>query len=271
VASGGFFKALEIPLLAGRLFDSRDRPGSPVVVIVSQAIQKRFFPNESAVGKQLKIGSGTAQIVGVVGDIRRAGLRDDPRTDMYLPFELSPSLQTTLFVHTSGDPTKAASSLQAAIRSVEPKTVFLESASLGDIAAESVRTTKLVLWLLGVFAATALTRAAIGIYGVMSYVVRQRTREIGTRIALGATHGNIVWLVMKQGAVIAALGAAAGLSIGFVAVRSLGSILYGDADRSDHDGRRDHGLGGDDSRGVLCAGQTSSGGRSGENVSRAVG
>jgi putative ABC transport system permease protein len=117
--------------------------------------------------------------------------------------------------------------LQAAVRSVDPKTVFLESASLEDIAAESVRATKLVLWLLGVFAATALALAAIGIYGVMSYVVRQRTREIGTRIALGATQGNIVWLVMKQGAVIAAIGAMAGLSVGFIAVRSLGSILYG--------------------------------------------
>jgi putative ABC transport system permease protein len=227
VASGGFFKALDIPLLAGRLFDERDRPGSPTVVIVSQAIQKRFFPNENAVGKQLKMGNGTAEIVGVVGDIRRAGLRDEARTDMYLPFELSPSLQTTLFVRTSGDPNTSLPALQSAIRSVDPKTVFLESASLSDIAAESVRTTKLVLWLLGVFAATALTLAAIGIYGVMSYVVRQRTREIGTRIALGATQRNIVWLVMKQGAVIAGLGAAAGLSIGFVAVRSLGSILYG--------------------------------------------
>ena len=227
VASGGFFKALDIPLLAGRLFDERDRPGSPTVVIVSQAIQKRFFPNENAVGKQLTLGSGTAEIVGVVGDIRRAGLRDEPRTDMYLPFELSPSLQTTLFVRTAGDPNTSLPALQSAIRSIDPKTLFLESASLGEIAAESVRTTKLVLWLLGVFAATALTLAAIGIYGVMSYVVRQRRREIGTRIALGATQGNIVWLVMKQGAVIAALGAAAGLSVGFIAVRSLGSILYG--------------------------------------------
>jgi putative ABC transport system permease protein len=227
VASGGFFKALAIPLLSGRLFNDRDRPGGPVVVIVSQAIQKRFFPNENVLGKQIKLGNGTAEIVGVVGDIRRAGLRDEPRTDMYLPFELSPALQTTLFVRTQREPNGSLATLQSVIRSLESKTVFMESASLEDIAAESVRTTKLVLWLLGVFAATALTLAAIGIYGVMSYVVRQRTREIGTRIALGATRGNIVWLVMKQGTVIAALGAAAGLSIGFVAVRSLGSILYG--------------------------------------------
>jgi predicted permease len=198
VASGGFFKALRIPLIAGRLFDERDRPGGAPVVIISQSIQRRFFPTENPVGKLFKSGNGTAEIVGVVGDIRRAGLRDDPRADLYLPAELSPQLQATLFVRTSGDPSKSLPSLQAALRGVDSKTMFLESISLADIASESVRTTKLVLWLLAVFAATALALAAIGIYGVMSYVVRQRTREIGTRIALGATQGSIVWLIMRQ-------------------------------------------------------------------------
>jgi putative ABC transport system permease protein len=227
VASGGFFRTLGIPLIAGRVFDERDRPGGHPVVIVSQAIQKRFFPNENPVGKLLKQTSASAEIVGVVGDIRRAGLRDDPRADLYFPFEQNPTLSTTLFVRTVADPAKTLATLQAALRSVEPKTLFIESISLGDIASESVRTTKLVLWLLGVFAATALALAAIGIYGVMSYVVRQRTREIGTRMALGATQGHIVWLIMRQGAIIAAVGGAAGLLMGFVAARSLNSILYG--------------------------------------------
>jgi predicted permease len=227
VASGGFFKALSIPLIAGRVFDERDRPGGHPVVIVSQAIQKRFFPNENPVGKLLKQQGGPAEIIGVVGDIRRAGLRDDPRADLYFPFEQNPSLSTTLFIRTAADPAKSLTAMQAALRSVEPKAVFLESISLADVAAESVRTTKLVLWLLSVFAATALTLAAIGIYGVMSYVVRQRTREIGTRIALGATQGSIVWLIMRQGAIIAGSGAGAGLLVGFLAARSLSSILYG--------------------------------------------
>ena len=227
VASGGFFKALSIPLIAGRVFDERDRPGGHPVVIVSQAIQKRFFPNENPVGKLLKQQGGPAEIIGVVGDIRRAGLRDDPRADLYFPFEQNPTLSTTLFIRTAADPAKSLTAMQAALRSVEPKAVFLESISLADVAAESVRTTKLVLWLLSVFAATALTLAAIGIYGVMSYVVRQRTREIGTRIALGATQGSIVWLIMRQGAIIAGAGAGAGLLAGFLAARSLSSILYG--------------------------------------------
>jgi putative ABC transport system permease protein len=227
VASGGYFTALGIPLVGGRQFDERDQPGSPPVVIVSEAIQRRYFPNESAVGRQVRLGDATAQIVGVVGNIRRAGLRDDPRADMYFPFERNPSGQITLFVRTSSDPARALPALAAALRTVDAKTTLTDSQTLAAVASESVRTTKLVLWLLALFAATALVLAAVGIYGVMSYVVRQRTREIGTRIALGATRGNILWLVMRQGAAIAAAGTLAGLVIGLAAARSLASILYG--------------------------------------------
>jgi putative ABC transport system permease protein len=226
LASGGFFKALGIPLIAGRLFDERDRMNSPHVVIVSEALARRFFPGSSAVGKQVVGGQATLEIVGVVGDIRRAGLRDDPRSDMYFPFEQALPLQTTLVIRTTDDPSAHLTSLQRAIKSVDTRTAFLDAQSLGDIAAESVRTTKLVLWLLGVFAAAALLLAAVGIYGVMSYVVRQRTREIGTRIALGATQRDILWLIMRQGAGIAIAGAVIGIGAGALAARSLTSILY---------------------------------------------
>jgi ABC-type antimicrobial peptide transport system permease subunit len=146
---------------------------------------------------------------------------------MYFPFEHAPGISITLFVRTSSDPARALPSLQAALKSIESRIMFNASQTLADVASESVRTTKLVLWLLGLFAATSLVLAAVGIYGVMSYVVRQRTREIGTRIALGASRGNILWLVMRQGVVIASLGTITGLAIGLAAARSLGSILYG--------------------------------------------
>ncbi|HVT40761.1 MAG TPA: ABC transporter permease [Gemmatimonadaceae bacterium] len=228
VASGGYFKALQIPLVAGRLFDDRDRPGGGKVVIISEAIQKRFFPEGSAVGRQYKLGEQLMEIVGVVGDIRRTGLRDDPRADLYFPFESAAPTGTNLFVHTSSDPAHVLASVQGALRTVEPRTIFLETPrTLAEIASESVRVTQLVLWLLGIFAATALVLAAVGIYGVMSYVVRQRTREIGTRIALGATRHDILWLVMRQGAMIAALGTVGGIVAGLAAVRWLRSLLYG--------------------------------------------
>jgi predicted permease len=226
LASGGFFRTLGIPLVAGRVFDERDRMDGPHVVIVSAALAKRYFADRPAVGSQLALGPSTIQIVGVVGDIRRAGLRDEPRPDMYFPFEQALPLQTTLFIRTANDPSLQLTSLLTAIKSVDAQTVISDSQSLADVAAESVRTTKLVLWLLGIFAATALLLAGIGIYGVMSYVVRQRTREIGTRVALGATRGDILWLIMRQGAGIALAGAVIGVIGGVIAARSLTSILY---------------------------------------------
>jgi putative ABC transport system permease protein len=227
LASGGFFRALRIPLVDGRLFDGRDRPGSPPVVIVSDAVRRRFFGDADAVGQSIRLGGETAEIVGVVGDIRRAGLDDDLRADMYFPFEQAYGGQITLFTRTSGDPAAAQAGIRSAIRGIEPDAALTEERTLAEVASESVRITSLVLWLLAGFAAIALTLAAVGIYGVMSYVVGQRTREIGTRMALGAVRSDILWLVMRQGMAIAVTGTALGLVAGLAASRSLRSILYG--------------------------------------------
>ena len=226
LASGGYFEALRIPLRSGRLFDNRDTdrpPGSHY----QRSRRTPVFPNERAVGREVLIGNQRAEIVGVVGDIRRADLREQPREDMYLSFENSPINQITFFVRTNGQPTAVTSAVQSALKTIEPGMVILQTRSMSDIAADSFRVTQLLLWLLGVFAATALSLAAVGIYGVMAYMVRQRTREIGTRIALGASRRDIVWLVMKRGATIAALGSGIGAAIAMVVTRWLGSILYG--------------------------------------------
>jgi putative ABC transport system permease protein len=146
---------------------------------------------------------------------------------MYFPFERFQPGQTTLLVRTSSDPEKSLTALETAIARIEPNAFVSETQTLAHVATESERVTRVVLWLLGVFAATSLVLAAIGIYGVMSYAVRQRTREIGTRIALGATRKNILWLVLQQGAVIAAVGTVVGLATGLATTRFLSSILYG--------------------------------------------
>jgi putative ABC transport system permease protein len=226
-ASGGFFRALQIPLIEGRLFDERDRGGAPAVVIVSSAIQQRFFPGESAVGRRVKLGENSAEIVGVVGDIRRAGLTDEPRADMYFPFETNLPGQVTLFLRTSTDPAELGDDVRGVLRAVEPNVALPSMQTFEGIAQESLGVTRLVLWLLGIFAGLALVLAAVGIYGVMSYVVRQRTREIGTRMAVGATRMDILWLVLRHGSVVALVGMAAGLAAGLVATRSLASLLYG--------------------------------------------
>ena len=226
-ASGGFFEALEIPLLAGRLFDGRDRPDSPPVVIISEAVQERFFAGENAVGRQVRLGEETAEIVGVVGDIRRAGLDDSPRADMYFPFERVTGTQITLFVRAAPDARDLPAAVRSALRGIEPGTAILSLTPFEDIVSESVRVTQLVLWLLTVFAGAALLLAAVGIYGVMAYVVRQRTREIGTRMAVGATRGDIVRLVMREGGAVAATGIATGLALALVTTRLLRSVLFG--------------------------------------------
>ena len=227
LASGGYFKTLQIPLLSGRLFDASDLPDGKPVVMISQAIEQRYFPNERAVGRQIKLGDLKLEIVGVVGDIRRAELRDEPRADMYFPLEQNPTGPITMFIRTEPDPLKVLPLLQNALRAMEPGVAVIEARTMTDIARESVQITQFALWLLGLFAAIALTLAAVGIYGIMSYVVRQRTHEIGTRVALGATRKDIVWLIMQQGVGIAALGTAIGLAVGLVAARALASILYG--------------------------------------------
>ena len=226
-ASGGYFDTLHIPLIRGRLFDWRDSPDAPPVVIISEAIQKQFFGTESAVGRRVKMGDGLAEIVGVVGNIRRAGLTDTPRADMYFPFERAPGGSTVLFIRTSGDPLAAVAAVQRALKTIEPAIVTIQTRTLEAIASESVAVTRLALWLMSLFAVVSVSLAAVGIYGVMSCVVRQRTREIGTRIALGATRGDIVWTIMRQGITISSLGLGIGVATGLLMARSLTSLLYG--------------------------------------------
>ena len=226
-ASGGYFRVLGIPLLAGRLFSPQDGPSAPPVVIISEAIRDQLFKGEDPLGRRVKLGNEDAEIVGVVGNIRRAALTDAPRMDLYFPQEHAPANGITLFVRASGDPRRLGPDLRAALRRVEPAMLVRNIRSMDEIASESVEVTRLALWLLVAFAITAIALAAVGIYGVMSYVVRQRMREIGTRLALGATPGGILWLVLGHGARIAAVGTMIGLAVSFAAGRALRSLLFG--------------------------------------------
>jgi putative ABC transport system permease protein len=225
-ASGGYFQALGIPLRSGRLFDHRDAPRGPPVVIVSESIERQFFPDEAAVGKRVRLNNRDAEIVGVVGDIRRAVLTDEPWADMYLPFEQAPTNAITFLIRASAPPA-APAAIQAVLRQIEPALVFTGVRTLDDVAAEATAGTRLAMWLLGLFALVALVLAAIGVYGVMSYAVRQRTREISTRLALGATSGSVLVMTLRDGARIAGLGLAIGLTGSVIAARPLASLLFG--------------------------------------------
>jgi predicted permease len=227
-ASRGYFEALNIPLRAGRLFDSRDTPATAAVVIISEGIRTLFFPGEDPVGRQVRLGpQTTAEIVGVVGDIRRAALSDAPRADMYFPFEQQPPQGTTLFFRVDGDPEAAVPSARSTLRALEPNALLFDVRSLETIAAESAAVPNLAMRVLAGFAVLALVLSGVGIYGVMSYTVRRRTRELGTRLALGASRRDIAALVLRQAATLVVAGLVVGIALGLAAARSLGALLYG--------------------------------------------
>jgi predicted permease len=225
-ASRGYFEALRIPLLAGRHFAPEDASGHPVVMI-SDAVVRRFFdPGESPVGRRIRLGKDEVEIVGVVGDIRRSALTDSPWADLYISFERGVPGGTYLFIRSKPGQTVSFESVRAAIRGIEPNARVEPAESLEDIAAESAGSTRLVMWLLSVFGVVALALAAIGVYGVLAYAVRQRTHEFGTRMALGATRGAILSLVLRQGAVIAVVGLGLGLTVSLLATRALRTLLF---------------------------------------------
>jgi predicted permease len=226
LASRGYFEALRIPLRAGRLFSPTDASGPPVVII-SEAVAARHFPGEDALGHRLDLGEEQAEIVGVVGDVRRGSLADTPRADLYFPFEKVAAPQTTLFVRVKGDPLAVLPAVQGVVRRVEPQAVLFETRTMAAIARESAAVTRLAMQLLTGFATVALLLAAVGVHGVMSYRVRRRSREIGTRLALGATTGHVTRLVLVQAARLAGLGLLAGAAVAFALARALASALYG--------------------------------------------
>ena len=224
-ATSGYFRALEIPLQAGRYFEYHDHAAPKVIpVIISESIAQRFFPGEDPIGHRLKGGDEGFEIVGVVGDIRRAGLSDERRADMYFPVS---GTNLTVFIRTIGDPLAVLPAVKTALRGVEPSVIVPTSRTLADVASASIAITRLAMRLLAGFAIVAVLLAAIGIYGVMAYSVRRRTREIGTRVALGADRGDIIRLVMREGGMITGAGVLIGLIAGLIAARSLSAVLYG--------------------------------------------
>jgi putative ABC transport system permease protein len=226
MASRGYFEALQIPLRSGRLFDPHDASGPPVVII-SQAAADRAFPGESPLGHRIDMGDMKPEIVGVVGSIRRTSLVSEPWADLYVPFEKVAIPSVTMFVRTTGDPVATLPAVRAAVRRLERDAVFHGARTLSDVAEESAAATRLASRLLAGFAGIALLLAAIGVYGVMSYSVRRRTRELGTRLALGASPRDITQLVLRQASVLAIVGLAAGTAATLVVARTLSSLLFG--------------------------------------------
>jgi putative ABC transport system permease protein len=231
-ASPDFFASLGIPILRGRDFAESD--GGPGVrrVIVNEALARQQFPGENAVGRQLRLDKeGPHTIVGVVGSVRQAGLDEEPLPEIYFPYTQVGAegglFDATLVIRTAVAPASVTADVRRAVRSVDPSLPLFRVTTMEEVIADSLAARRLNLWLLGIFAAIALVLSAAGLYGVISYLVAQRTREIGIRIALGAQNREVVGLVMGQGARLTAAGIALGLLGAFAFTRLLASLLDG--------------------------------------------
>ena len=232
VVAGRYFEAMGIPLRAGRLFDDRDVAGNAGVVIVDERLAREFWPHGDAIGRRLRHGgidstSAWLTVIGVVGRVKHQSLDDDPRIAIYLPHGQAPTRAMSVVVRSSIDPAALAGSIRQAIRQVDAALPLYSIRTMEQYIELSLARQRFTALLLAIFAAMALCVAAVGTYGVMAYLVGQSAREIGIRMALGASRGRILALVLRQSVLLALAGIGVGLGAAFLLSRFLTALLFG--------------------------------------------
>jgi putative ABC transport system permease protein len=229
VITSGYFQTMGIPL-RGRDFTEADGPEGPPVVIVSEALARRYWPNEDAIGKIVvprSLGNKPRTVIGVAGDLRSFGLDGDVRPLIYYSgFERAVFGQMYVVWRSAGDPASHVPAIREALRRVAPQVALHEVASAGELLDDSFGARRFNLYLLGIFAAAALALAATGLFGVMAYLVSQRTREIGVRLALGARRDAVFRQIVGRGAAMAAVGAAIGVIGALWLTRLMQNLLF---------------------------------------------
>jgi putative ABC transport system permease protein len=225
--SPGYFEAIGVPLKDGRYLEDRDGPDAPEVVVINEAFAMRYFPNESPIGKNLLFGRRTAQIVGVVGDVKDSPASLSAEPAVFRPHLQRPVARVTVAVRMRGETSEGAPAMRAAIDRMDRNAPLFAVKSLGDIADDAVATQRFAAFLFASFAGVALVLATVGAYGVMSFLANLRGKEFAIRAALGATPMMIIHAVLRRALGIAAAGAAAGLLGSWGLARLLRSYLYG--------------------------------------------
>jgi putative ABC transport system permease protein len=221
-----FFKALQVPLKAGRLFTDADDRASPLVAIVDDELVKRYFPQEDPIGKRLGFPPNWATIVGVVGHTAHEGLDAERRIQYYFPYKQRSRPFMALGIRTAGDPASMVASVRAALQTVDRDVPLSAVSSMDDLITQSMGSRRFAMLLLALFAGIALTLASIGIYGVMSYAVAERAREMGVRMAIGAARADVLSLVLGQGMRLAVLGVLLGVCAAFGLTRFIQKQLF---------------------------------------------
>jgi predicted permease len=231
VLSPGAIGALRIRLLEGRDLAETDTADSPGAILISETMAKRFWPGESAVGKRLTMSFWPAmkrEVVGVVADVKLRGLaKTEPIAALYVPHAQMPHYLMSFVVRTAQDPASVASAVRAAVKAIDPDQPVMDVGTMQEYLGRSLSHPRFHMLLLGVFAALALLLSALGIYSVLSYAVRRRTREIGIRMALGASRSDVLKLIVFQGMRPALIGLAIGLGGALALGRLLSSMIFG--------------------------------------------
>jgi len=227
-ATANYFETIGIPFIKGRLFDDHDQPNTPPVVIINQTMARKFWPNEDAIGKQIKsVPDGTvATVIGVVGDAKQYWLEEDQMPQMYASYSQQPGYFATVVIRTRVEPLSLSESVRQALWRVDADQPMWKIRTVEFLVNRSVADRKFLLALMGLFASLALVLTMIGLYGVISYLVKQRTQEIGIRIALGAQVRDILQMVLKQAMFLVLTGVALGLATAWLTTRLIARLLY---------------------------------------------
>jgi putative ABC transport system permease protein len=233
VVTPSYFTTIGIPLRRGRVLSDDDGLRGARAVVISEAVERRFWPNESALGKRIYLGAPDnrlfedAEIVGVVGDVKQTGLDEATSEAVYIPHRLMPSMPTFSFaLRTAQEPTSLASAARAELRKIDPSVPVHQLRSMAEIVAQSLAPARSSLYLLGLFAVMALILATIGVFGVLSYTVSQRRAEMAIRVALGATSRSVLMLVLGHGLRHVAIGIAIGLVLCVSLARYIQGLLF---------------------------------------------
>jgi putative ABC transport system permease protein len=227
-----YFNAVGIQLMKGRLFNEHDLSDSPYVAVISDLAARTYWPSESAIGKRVSVDSVNGkpqwrQVVGIVRGTRHFGLEAPPKPEIYLPYTQAPSPFMTLVVRTQGDPSGLVPAIRREIAAIDPQEAGFAFQTMEELMATSESRRRFQVILLTAFAALATFLAAIGIYGVMSYTVAQRTGEIGLRMALGAHPREVVQMILKQGISVTSIGIIIGIGGSIALSRAFTGLLFG--------------------------------------------
>ncbi len=230
-AMHNYFETMGIPLKQGRTFNQDDTATAPPVAVINETMARRLFPDQSPIGQHIRMGPNATgawtTIVGVIGDVRHGGLEETPQPEMYITYLQGPPVGPFIVLRTTGDPALMAETVRAEARRIDKSLPLYDIRTMDTLRSEAVSTRRFILLIVGAFGLLALGLAAIGVYGVMSLIVSERTREVGVRLALGAQPSELLTMIVGQAAKLAGVGVAIGVAAALTLAPLLDSQLYG--------------------------------------------